>query len=130
VRLLLDTHVWLWLLENPDRIARPALEEIKNASELILSAASVWEFSIKANLGKLTTTLTAKELRNEILHQILARELAITGDHAMAAAGLPPVHRDPFDRMLIAQSQLEELALVSSDTQMRNYGDRIIWAGK
>lgn len=128
MRLLLDTHIWLWLLEKPDRISRAAFAQIEGADELLLSVASIWEFSIKARLGKLTTALPAKELRNEILSEMSATELGITGDHAILATELPLVHRDPFDRMLIAQSYFEKLTLVTADAQMRKYEGQMIWA--
>ena len=129
MRLLLDTHVWLWLLDQPKRIAEPVFRQIDEASELLLSAASIWELAIKAQLGKLGAKSTVADLRNEILHEMFATELAITASHALVAAQLPMIHRDPFDRMLIAQAQFEGVALVTADADVVRYGGDILWAG-
>ena len=129
MRLLLDTHVWLWLLDQPKRIAEPVFRQIDEASELLLSAASIWELAIKAQLGKLGAKSTVADLRNEILHEMVATELAITASHALVAAQLPMIHRDPFDRMLIAQAQFEGVALVTADADVVRYGGDILWAG-
>ena len=129
MRLLLDTHVWLWLLDQPKRIAEPVFRQIDEASELLLSAASIWELAIKAQLGKLGAKATVGELRNEILNEMAATELAITANHALVAAQLPMIHRDPFDRMLIAQAQSEGVALVTADADVVRYGGEILWAG-
>ena len=129
MRLLLDTHVWLWLLDQPKRIAEPVFRQIDEASELLLSAASIWELAIKAQLGKLGAKATVGELRNEILNEMAAAELAITASHALVAAQLPMIHRDPFDRMLIAQAQSEGVALVTADADIVRYGGEILWAG-
>ncbi len=129
MRLLLDTHVWLWLLDQPKRIAEPVFKQIDEASELLLSAASIWELAIKDQLGKLGAKTTVAELRDEILREMAATELAITASHALVAAHLPMLHKDPFDRMLIAQAQFERVALVTADADLLRYGGDMLWAG-
>lgn len=129
MRLLLDTHIWIWLLESPDRIAVPVVEQLESADELVLSAASVWEIAIKTALGKLQMTVEPEALREEILGAAGARELDIMATHALAAARLPALHRDPFDRVLIAQAAIENLILVTRDEAVRQYGGGVLWAG-
>jgi PIN domain nuclease of toxin-antitoxin system len=130
MRLLLDTHVWLWLLEQPNRIDDHVFKQIDAASELLLTAASIWELAIKSQLGKLGAKTNVAELRDEILREMGATELAITAGHGLVAAQLPMVHKDPFDRMLIAQARCEGVMLVTADATVLRYGGDILWAGK
>jgi PIN domain nuclease of toxin-antitoxin system len=119
VRLLLDTNALLWWLEGSRRLSRPAVDVIDDvANEVHVSAASAWEISTKARLGKLrfTGSLVAR------LEKLDVRPLAVTVDHGWAAGTLPPVHRDPFDRILVAQAQLEELVVVTGDPVFAQYG--------
>lgn len=123
-RLLLDTHTWLWWQAASPRLGPAARRSIATAPEVWLSAASVWEMSIKAQLGKL------KLPRNvDIVVELVAsgfRPLAIDVSHAMAAGALARHHRDPFDRMLIAQAQIEGLTIVTSDEAIARYGARTL----
>lgn len=128
MRYLLDTHVWLWLLESPSKIASPARATLELADELVLSVASIWEIAIKVNLGKLAVRRGVHAARDEILTAIGGRELAITSAHAPAAADLPALHRDPFDRVLIAQTIVEGLVLVTADEAIRQYDVPVHWA--
>lgn len=128
MRYLLDTHIWLWLLESPTKIASPVRTALEAADELVLSVASVWEIAIKVNLGKLTVRRGVEAAREEMLTAIGARELGITSAHALTAANLPPLHRDPFDRILIAQAIVEGLVLVTADEAARQYSAPIQWA--
>ena len=128
MRYLLDTHIWLWLLDSPTKIALPIRTALGAADELVLSAASVWEIAIKVKLGKLVVQGGVDAARQEMLTAIGARELAITSAHALAAADLPALHRDPFDRILIAQAIVEELVLVTADEVIRQYSAPIQWA--
>ncbi len=118
MRLLLDTHPLLWTVGDPGRLrtrARSAIEDGTNA--VFVSVASAWEAEIKRKLGKLETPpdLVAQLERKRF------EPLAITLDHALAAGGLPRHHRDPFDRMLIAQAQLERLTIVTRDRHFAAY---------
>jgi PIN domain nuclease of toxin-antitoxin system len=105
VKYLVDTHVWLWLLESPTKLAPAVRTALEYADDLVLSAASVWELAIKVRLGKIDLSLPVNAARDEFLAQSGARELAIQSAHALAAAELPLLHRDPFDRLLMAQAQ-------------------------
>jgi PIN domain nuclease of toxin-antitoxin system len=118
VRLLVDTHVFLWWCADDHRLGeteRGALADAAN--EVYLSAASVWEMSIKEALGRLQVPerVSAAALR------LGFEPLAIDFDHAEATSHLPPLNRDPFDRMLVAQAQVESLTLVTHDPVIRSY---------
>jgi PIN domain nuclease of toxin-antitoxin system len=126
--LLLDTHVWIWLLRTPEKLTPAALAQIESAEERILSVASVWEIAIKSSIGRLGTIATAQALRAEILQQIGATELPILAEHAVLAASLPQIHKDPFDRMLVAQARLIGATSVAADEQVRAYGGDVLWA--
>jgi PIN domain nuclease of toxin-antitoxin system len=128
VKYLLDTHVWLWLLGSPDKVAPEVRSALERADEIVLSVASVWELSIKVQLGRFSLPHGAIGARDEFLKQAGARELSIESAHAIAAAQLPPLHRDPFDRMLLGQAQVEQLMLVTADDAIRRYGLPIQWA--
>lgn len=118
MRLLLDTHIALWWLNDPHKLTDQSLAAFADEpNELLLSAASVWEAAIKEALGGLripTPFLEAAESTGLI-------EVPIRARHAVKAASLPPFHRDPFDRMLVAQALLEGLVLVTRDPLVRQY---------
>jgi PIN domain nuclease of toxin-antitoxin system len=124
MNLLLDTHVFLWALDDHPGLSPRAREAIVTGGNIVyVSAATAWEISIKRRLGKLAFPESdyLEELR---LHRFTP--LNITTEHALAVEHLPPHHKDPFDRMLIAQARAENLALVTQDPQMRLYDVRII----
>lgn len=123
MRLLLDTNALIWWLEGSRRLSRPALDAIDDvANDVYVSAASAWEIATKARLGKLRFKgdLTARLERYDV------RQLAITVEHGWAAGALPWIHRDPFDRILVAQAQAEELVLVSADAVFTQYGVAVL----
>jgi len=125
LRLLLDTHALIWALEAPRRLPgwlRAAIEDPEN--EVFASAASAWEIAIKQSLGKLP--LPRADFL-ETLHRSGLVELPITARHADGTRSLPPLHRDPFDRMLVAQAQAEGLSLVSRDPAIRRYQVTVLW---
>ena len=126
---LLDTHIWIWLLEDPSKIAPPALRQLETADTLTLSAASVWEIAIKTELGKLSMKASPEAVRAEILRVIQATELPIQSAHALDAARLPKLHKDPFDRILVAQARVEHMVLGTADEAVRQYGGAVLWAG-
>ncbi len=131
MRLLLDTEVWLWSLTAPERMsdeARDALEDASN--ELYLSAASSWEISIKAALGKLPLPDAPARFVSSRMAQMGVRGLAVEHPHAWRVYDLPAHHKDPFDRLLIAQAQVEDLTIVSADPQFRNYPVKLLWGGR
>ena len=126
-RLLLDTHVLLWWLSNNDHlgpIARRVIGDSRN--QVYVSAASAWEVSIKKALGK----LTAPDDIDAIVEARGFEKLPISIFHGDQAGALPDIHKDPFDRMLIAQAQSEGLVLVTSDEKISRYGVRTMEAGK
>ena len=118
VRLLLDTHLLLWALAAPSKLSADVRKQIDDA-EVYASAVSIWEISIKSALGKLDADpaqiLAAVEPAGFVM-------LPITGMHAAKVAELPPLHKDPFDRMLVAQALYEPMILYTNDELMRPYG--------
>jgi len=121
VRLLLDTHILLWAAAEPERLSRAAQSLLENVNnELIFSAVSLWEIAIKTARGREDFRVDAGLLRRDLFDNGYA-ELAMTGAHAAALTGLPPFHKDPFDRMLIAQAMIEGLTLVTSDPAVAKY---------
>jgi PIN domain nuclease of toxin-antitoxin system len=129
MKLLLDTHVLLWALGRPDRLSTRSRDLIEDpANELLVSAASAFELSTKHRLGKLPQAGALLLAYPETLAQLGANELAMLGRHAIVAGRLEWEHRDPFDRMLAAQSILEGVPLVSSDSEFRALsGVHVIW---
>ena len=123
MRILLDTHVFLWWRAGRDMRAE-AMDAIRTADDVFVSAACAWEVAIKSALGKLRLTASFADG----VAQSGFVPLPINLHHAAAAGELPPHHRDPFDRMLVAQARLERLTLVSHDRRLEPYGAAIIWA--
>ena len=122
MRLLLDTHVWLWLVVSPERLTKQARSALADsANTLLLSAASVWEMAIKYRLGKLPLPCPPHEFVPMRLVRDGVQALAIEHHHAAHVATLPERHRDPFDRLIVAQAQLEGLTLVTADAQLSGY---------
>lgn len=120
-RVLLDTHLLLWAVGDPGKLSEAARKRIDDC-EVFVSAASIWEVSIKVALGKLAAD--PAELLAEI-EPAGFRLLPITGEHAAAVARLPPLHNDPFDRMLVAQAKTEPLILLTNDVMLAGYGDPV-----
>ena len=121
MRILLDTHLLLWSLAEPEKLSATTRNRL-DAAEVFVSAASVWEVSSKVALGKLEAD------PSELLAAIEPAGfelLPITGLHAAAVAALPLLHRDPFDRMLAAQARTEPLILLTNDTVLEQYGPGI-----
>ena len=123
--LLLDTHVFLWWQADDPRLRAAIRTTIANAPQVYISAASAWEVAIKIALGKL---LIPEPFAAGVLHSGFA-PLPITLDHAARVTGLPALHSDPFDRMLVAQACAEDLTLVTADAQLRVYMVPVLWAG-
>jgi PIN domain nuclease of toxin-antitoxin system len=121
MRILLDTHLLLWALAKPSKLTAKARKQI-DTGEIFVSAASIWEISIKSSLGKLDANpaeiLSAIEPAGFTL-------LPISGEHAAKVKELPPVHRDPFDRMLVAQASVEPMILLTNDGALAGYGSLV-----
>jgi len=126
MRVLLDTHAFLWWVENDPRLSGAAGKAIEEATEGLLSIVSCWELAIKVSLGKLVLSKPIERLA-EVLGASEFRLLPIDLDDAARVVTLPFHHRDPFDRMLVAQALNEELAIVSGDPIFRKYGVKRIW---
>lgn len=121
MKLLLDTHILLWAAAQPHRLSAAARTEIEDPdNELVFSAASLWEIAIKRGLGRPDFTVDARVLRRGLIDNGYM-ELPITAEHAITLEGLPPVHKDPFDRMLVAQSIAEGITLLTVDELVVRY---------
>jgi PIN domain nuclease of toxin-antitoxin system len=124
LKLLLDTHAALWWLSGDERFGETAARQLADeTNQVLLSAAVVWEVAVKRSLGK----LEAPEDLAPTLLGAGAQALAINLDHAAAVEHLPWHHRDPFDRMLVAQASIEGAAIVSRDDALRPYEVTLIW---
>ena len=122
MRLLLDTQIFLWFLSDESRIPAEAREAIESSENSVLvSAASVWEIAIKASIGRLKIARTDVRKLPELIGASGFDELPVLARHAAAVSTLPMHHRDPFDRLLIAQTRTEGLALVTIDPAIRRY---------
>ena len=124
MKLLLDTHAALWFLSDDERMGENAKRRLSDdGNRVLLSAAVVWEIAIKRSLGKLVVP-------DEYLSLLLGADvqaLPVTIDHAAAVERLPGHHRDPFDRLIVAQAIMEGAAIVSRDDVMRRYGVTLVW---
>jgi PIN domain nuclease of toxin-antitoxin system len=121
VKLLLDTRLLLWAAGTPQRLSDEARALIEDpASELVFSAASIWEVSIKSRLARSGFIADARLLRRGLLDNAYI-ELPVTSDHAVATSGLPGLHGDPFDRVLVAQAMVEGMTLLTSDALVAAY---------
>lgn len=128
MKVILDTHIFLWWIVDDPRLsprARQVLSHSKN--ELLFSAASAWEIAIKVGLGKLKIPAPIDRFIIEQLSINGISVLPIELRHALHIAALPKFHRDPFDRLLIAQAQVERVPIVSGDSQIRRYDVEVIW---
>jgi PIN domain nuclease of toxin-antitoxin system len=121
MKLLLDTHVLLWAASQPNRLSAAALRLIDNpANELLFSAASVWEVAIKRGLGRTDFQADPRLLRRGLLDNSYS-ELPVMSEHVVAIDSLPPIHKDPFDRLLVAQATVEGITLLTADSVVAQY---------
>ena len=127
-RLLLDTHALLWWFTDSPRLSRPARRAIGDASATVfVSAASAWEVATKVRLGKLHDPLGLADALSVHVAAQGFQDLPITLEHGRRAGKLPGSHKDPFDRMLVAQAQTDGLAIVSNEAQFDAYGIQRVW---
>lgn len=130
VRVLLDTQAWLWMLMDPRRFSSEALGVVENTGNgLVLSAASAWEIGIKLGLGRLKLPGAPETVVPDLMLRSGVEPLTISHAHAFRAGALPPHHRDPFDRLLVAQAQMEDLPILTSDPLFAHYDVTVIAAG-
>jgi PIN domain nuclease of toxin-antitoxin system len=128
MKVLLDTHAFLWFVTDDPRLGSVAKSSIQDpTNERILSAASLWEMAIKFSLGKLKLAKPFATLIPEQLAANVIQILPIQLSHVVAVAGLPFHHRDPFDRLLIAQAIVEGIGLLSAESVFDAYGVKRIW---
>ncbi len=128
MRLLLDTHALLWWLTDDRSLPASARKLIARGSNtVVVSAASAWEIATKVRLGKLPMAVDLVADLDRVLAQEGFEPLAISVDHSVRAGLLPGPHKDPFDRMLIAQSQAENVPILSNDAALDGYGVRRLW---
>lgn len=128
MKILLDTHTFLWWITDDQRLSVRAREVIGDGNnELFLSAATGWEIAIKLRIGRLKLPVEPVPFILEQMRINAIQSLAIQMNHALHVYTLPQHHRDPFDRLLIAQSQLEGLPILSADSQLASYPVQLIW---
>lgn len=128
VRLLLDTHAFLWAVANPEKLSAAASEAIRSTdNELFLSSASAWELATKHRIGKLPQAELILDDIAALAADLMVRHLPITLSHAVRAGLMTAEHRDPFDRMLAAQAQIERLHVVTRDPALSALGVNVVW---
>lgn len=128
MRHLIDAHSLIWAQDDPSKLGPAAVAALQDpANELLLSAGTIWELSIKNGLGKLTFSLPFRQWMDKAVIDLELIVLPITLDHAERQAGLPWHHRDPFDRLLAAQALVESIPLVSVDAIFDQYGVHRVW---
>jgi PIN domain nuclease of toxin-antitoxin system len=125
VNLLLDTHLLLWAASEPERIPEKTRALLTDpANQLMFSAASMWEITIKNSLDRPDFRVDARRLWRMLLVNGY-RELPVTSEHTIAVSELPPLHKDPFDRILIAQARVEGVLLLTADRMVAQYGEAV-----
>lgn len=128
MRVLLDTHALLWWLDGDARLSPAAFDAINDRrNEINVSAASAWEIATKVRLGKLPGAVQVAEQFSEFLEEQGFETLDITPEHAIEAGRMPGVHRDPFDRILVAQAKLEGMILISNEAIFQQFGVERLW---
>jgi PIN domain nuclease of toxin-antitoxin system len=131
VKVLLDTQVWIWMRTAPARLSADVRRIlIAEENELLLSAATPWEIALKVAAGKLTLPCDVEEFVTTRVATTRVTPLAITYLHAIESAALPMHHRDPFDRVLIAQARIEGVPIITADSVFRSYAVKLIAASR
>ena len=131
MRFLLDTHTWLWAVSAPERMRNSGAEMIEDAKNVVIfSAVTALEIAIKVSLGKLKLPVPASEFVSSRVDALGMTVLPVFVSHALRVASLPQHHKDPFDRLLVAQCQIERLPLMTADAALGQYDLEIIWIGE
>jgi PIN domain nuclease of toxin-antitoxin system len=129
LKLLLDTQCLLWWFTEPERLNSDAIDRIAaEENELFFSVASTWEIAIKVGIGKLPLSEPVDTYVASRMQRLGAKYLNIVFPHVCTVATLPLLHRDPFDRILVAQAQIEKMTLVTADEILTQYGVELLWA--
>jgi PIN domain nuclease of toxin-antitoxin system len=127
MKLLLDTHAFLWFITNNPRLSAKAKALLESDVEVLISTASLWEIAIKTSIGKLVLAQPYDIFIRQQLEQNSIEILPVKLEHLIVVAGLPFHHRDPFDRLLIAQAMVEDLPMVSADNAFDAYAVQRLW---
>ncbi len=128
MKLLLDAHTLIWAVDGPAKLSSQAVTALQDpANDLLLSAGTIWEIAIKVGLGKLALSLPYRQWVSQAMADLGVTVLPITVEYADVQAGLPKHHGDPFDRLLVAQAQVENVPLVSADPVFDQYGINRLW---
>ncbi len=128
MKLLLDTHAFLWAIADPSRLSERARAALTDSSNiLVLSTVTLWEIVVKVGLGKLSMPATPQYFASHMDHLGVRSVLPILPAHVYELLKLPDVHKDPFDRLLVAQCRIEKMTLVSADPVLSDYPIRLIW---
>ena len=128
MKLLVDTHTLLWSVDEPAKISVPAMAVLQYPNnDRYVSAATIWELAIKVGLGKLTLSKPYRPWIEEAIYDLAMEILPVTIEYADFQATLPPHHKDPFDRMMISQSLVESIPIVTIDAVFDSYGVKRIW---
>jgi PIN domain nuclease of toxin-antitoxin system len=131
MRFLIDTHCWLWAVMSPDRLSPKAISMIESATnKVVLSCVSTLEIAIKVSIGKLHLSEPAHDFVYSQMAALSMTSLPVYLSHSLRVSELPLHHRDPFDRLLVAQSQIERVPLMTADEALAAYDIDIIWAGR
>ena len=129
MRLLLDTHTLIWAVDDPTKLGTQAVASLQDSeNELLISAGSIWEISIKVGLAKLTLALPFRDWMQRAIDDLGTTVLPITVACADVQRGLPAHHGDPFDRLIVAQSRVAHAMVVSKDPIFDQYGIRRVWS--
>ncbi|HZH20328.1 MAG TPA: type II toxin-antitoxin system VapC family toxin [Geodermatophilus sp.] len=128
MRVLLDTHVLVWVTHQSVRLGS-ARQLVADADNRLMSAVSVWELAIKQRLGKLSVGSDVRTWTRRVTRELVLDHLPVTAEHAAAVEHLPDVHRDPFDRLLVAQAVAEGAVLLTADDRLTAYGDVVRLVG-
>ena len=128
MKVLLDTHVVVWASHQSVRLGADR-QLIADADQRLLSAVCVWELAIKQRLGKLSVGTDVRTWTRRVTSELALDHLPVTAEHAAAVEHLPDVHRDPFDRLLVAQAVAEGAVLLTSDERLTKYGDAVRLVG-
>ena len=129
MRVLLDTHVLVWAATTPERLGT-SLQLLADADGRLASVVCVWELAIKQRLGKLSVGVDVRTWTRRVTRELALEQLPITAEHAAAVEHLPDVHRDPFDRLLVAQAVAEGALLLTADERLTGYGDAVRLVGR
>ena len=127
-RLLVDTNIVIWLLSASSRISRRARHALsRSTTDVVVSTASVWEIVLKNRAGTLEFETGLEDVLDEVLYRSPWTVLPVISEHLLALATLPPIHKDPFDRMLVAQALHENLTIVTTDEDIAKYAVPTLW---